>query len=112
VIEITWTGPERQAQIIMTGLEQRHKAKDVTRARRAIALLWELDRRGRRPLEEDPWTDWRDHAKRASELKQAYPSLTYEQIAARQGVLYGTLRRWIDTLRAEQRSATETSPQE
>lgn len=101
---VTWDGPERGQRIAMTGLEQPHTTKDVSAARQALRLFRELDLRGRKPLEQDSWSVWREQAQQAEALKQKYPTLTYEQIAARQGVPYSTLRRWLARWRKEQQA--------
>ena len=68
-----------------------------SRARRAedfLNWLYKHRKPGRPPLEADPDGYWREAVRRGEALKQKYPSLTWEQIAARIEVHYEQFRKW------------------
>jgi len=69
----------------------------LKRMQAAAAFLRTVRRRGRLTLEEEPWQDWREIARKARTEKRQ-DRLTWPQVSARHGVPVSTLKRWVSKL--------------
>lgn len=63
---------------------------------------------GRRRLEDDPESDWREIAERAFELRRRRPGLKRPQIATQVGVSESTLKKYLALVRRMVRAGTDS----
>jgi hypothetical protein len=103
VIEVSWDdspvylsarwGRAQPGEVDIKNVEYA-RARDYTRARQAQRLLATFRNVGR-PADDDVQTEMkRDIVRRAERLKRQFPSLTWDQVAARFNVAPATLKVW------------------